>query len=367
MYFVLLWDMKLHIFNPDNDLALASGRTNYTSPLSARKMGEDLALLPRIWADGADEVILPADNMAAYARKYPDAEIVPWGWNPSLLYKLTKAGFCNLPSAEHVENLRRLSNRATSVKVLNELRRKLSAVSSGMFCGESTILSAEEDVETFFRKHGKLVLKSPWSCSGKGVRFIDSYDDNVKGWVRRVINSQGSVEAELFYDKVADFAMELESSGDGSVEYLGLSVFTTERGAYLGNIVASEDYKMRTLSTYFPGDVLKLLREELIGVLGSIVGNEYRGIVGVDMMVCRSDDGRMVVHPCVEVNLRRTMGWVSLQLSPGADGSPRRYFIDYDADSRALSVRVKAHLAQGSELLTPISETTNYVALLANL
>ena len=38
--------MKLHVFNPDADMALADGKENYIAPASARLMARDLALLP---------------------------------------------------------------------------------------------------------------------------------------------------------------------------------------------------------------------------------------------------------------------------------------------------------------------------------
>ena len=39
----------------------------------------------------------------------------------------------------------------------------------------------------------------------------------------------------------------------------------------------------------------------------------YEGLFGVDMMIVHSDEAqKYVLHPCVEVNLRRTMGHVAL-------------------------------------------------------
>lgn len=42
--------MKLYLFNPDSDLALASNEENYMAPASARRMIQDLALLPMWYA-----------------------------------------------------------------------------------------------------------------------------------------------------------------------------------------------------------------------------------------------------------------------------------------------------------------------------
>ena len=38
--------MKLYVFNPDTDMALANNEENYMAPASACRMAQDLALLP---------------------------------------------------------------------------------------------------------------------------------------------------------------------------------------------------------------------------------------------------------------------------------------------------------------------------------
>ena len=64
---------------------------------------------------------------------------------------------------------------------------------------------------------------------------------------------------------------------------------------------------------------------------------DYRGPFGIDMMVVRGDDG-FLLHPCVEINLRRTMGHVALSLSPDDDEILRVMQISYD-NRYKLSVR----------------------------
>ena len=65
--------LEVYLFNPDNDLALANGDENFTPPLSARKIADDLSLLP-IWYTSpgmlvmsnepdADEWILQIKNL----------------------------------------------------------------------------------------------------------------------------------------------------------------------------------------------------------------------------------------------------------------------------------------------------------------
>ena len=45
----------------------------------------------------------------------------------------------------------------------------------------------------------------------------------------------------------------------------------------------------------------------------------YTGPFGVDMMVVAGEKG-FLLHPCVEINLRRTMGHAALALTPVEDG-----------------------------------------------
>ena len=51
----------LQFFNPDSDLALADADPNYIAPRMARKMGEDLSVLP-CWYSSQDEAVLIADK-----------------------------------------------------------------------------------------------------------------------------------------------------------------------------------------------------------------------------------------------------------------------------------------------------------------
>ncbi len=50
----------LYIFNPEHDLALASGETNYMAPASARRMASELALLPMWYAEEGSAVLAPS-------------------------------------------------------------------------------------------------------------------------------------------------------------------------------------------------------------------------------------------------------------------------------------------------------------------
>ena len=59
--------MILHVFNPEHDLALASGLGNFTAPHAGRQLHSDLDFLPALWARGGDAVLV-GNADAAFRR-----------------------------------------------------------------------------------------------------------------------------------------------------------------------------------------------------------------------------------------------------------------------------------------------------------
>ena len=60
---------ELYLFNPDNDLSLASGEVNYMPPATARRMAEELALLPAWYASAGSAVLAPSAYNLAFLRE----------------------------------------------------------------------------------------------------------------------------------------------------------------------------------------------------------------------------------------------------------------------------------------------------------
>ena len=112
---------------------------------------------------------------------------------------------------------------------------------------------------------------------------------------------------ERALDKVADFAALFHSDGV-RVSFRGLSMFTTEaRGMYSGNVVAPQSYIESRLSGMIDFDSLMEIISREEEILTELTATAYKGWMGVDMMVY-NDGGRRRVMPCVELNLRMTMG-----------------------------------------------------------
>ena len=334
----------LYIFNPEHDLALASGETNYMAPASARQMASDLALLPMWFAEKDSAVLASSAYNVEFLKTMKEFlgvniqivtapelasdkefEVIPWGWNPALWKNLLTLGLDEslLPSLSYMERLRYYSHRSRAVELLSRL------CLNEYFCGESFYLKTPGEWKEFVENHAACLLKAPLSGSGKGLNWCKGqFTSSISGWCARIAASQGGVIGELIYNKVEDFAMEFYADGRGKVSFAGYSIFhTSGSGMYAGNDLLPDEKILCKLSEYVPLEEFCRLRLRLEEELSVLLGDFYNGYLGVDMMICQfSDEGpEYRIHPCVEINLRMNMGLVARlftdhYLAPGAEG-----------------------------------------------
>lgn len=375
---------NLYLFNPENDMALASASPYYMTPGSIKKMAADLSALPGWYAPAGSDVLLADERQKEWMEKecrfrlpvgwrseispYYN-KVCPWGWNPALLRKLADAGFVaeSLLTGEEMCRVRNLSGRQTAVQLLPRLRIDRTI-------GESFLFSSFEKLLQFSSRDEELLLKSPWSGSGKGIQKVKGgLQPPVYGWAKRIVASQGSIVAEPFYNKVLDFAMEFHAGKEG-VSFVGYSMFEADsRGIYKENVLASDRFIENVLASYVPLDVLVCIREKCMEELEKILAGTYVGCLGVDMMVCR-DGGEYKIHPCVEINLRMNMGLVSRFLYDRyVDGERQGNYVMEYFSQRGEAFRFhelmkrdypleieKDRIKSGYLSLTPVFEDTSY-------
>ena len=337
--------MKLHIFNPEHDLALASNLRQFTAPHAGRQLRSDLSFIPALWADEGDLVLVDDIDNARDKVRHLGGDLVdkvefitkvqlahfiktefldsvhPWGWDLSLKGELEHIGIPEiaLPCEAILNKVRALSSRQWATEHLQSGVRFVQSVA---------------EVKSLVREWGKAVIKAPWSSSGRGVRFV-SADEFREGsdypsferWVGNIIYRQGGVTVEPYYNKVMDFGMEFEMV-DGKVLYRGLSLFDTIKNAYSGNVLCPEDKKVEMMARYVSPERLLQIRQHVIDVMKPALKGIYSGPFGVDMMIYAKEqnlpasDGASSdvqddfgVNECIEVNLRRTMGHVAIDLA----------------------------------------------------
>lgn len=327
-------------FCPENDIALAGGKANFTPPRQAALLARYGA--PLMWWLGAsdDVVLVPSDLTAEEADALYEWEssvtacfgagprllrslggvdvgsLRPWGWSAYAAARLRKAGAPLRLLAEvtpQLEAIRLLSHRRSSVEITRRLAETVDfdrfGIPAGVIPQEVCDIS---EIMPLLEAGNGLVAKSPWSSSGRGV--VSSRDMRPEAFLRRCANTirrQGSVMIENHHDVVADFAMLFESTAAG-VNFIGLSRFHNCRGAsYAGNDIATDGEIRRELSALIPGQLLEEVQQALRTGLTDMTGGCYRGPLGVDMLVAVRADGSRYLVPCVELNLRCTMGFVA--------------------------------------------------------
>ena len=391
---------QLYIFNPENDLALAYGEEGYTAPPAARQLRRDLQMLPVWWCEPGSTILSQCcDADAEWLRIIGaafgiDAQCIainhlqnhrycyrPWGWNRDLRRRLLNECVTmeQLPSTEQIDHLRELSHRRISQRLHRKVREVL------LRCGEVGVgdivlpeipyeAHSVAEVREYERSHPQCYIKAPWSSSGHGVyRVLEPESRNLEIWTQGVINRQKSIMCEPALAAVQDFAMEYCCNA-GKAEFVGYSVFGNDsHSAFSGGIVAPEAVLREMIVSQMADGTAWLLdavKEAVRAFVEVEIAPHYDGYLGVDMMLY-DDCGVVRLNPCIEVNLRMTMGAVTALFARRflAEGVRVRFeVVQSDAETmRRLAEENSAVIEDGKYcggvlMLTPIYRDARYFA-----
>ncbi len=323
---------RLYIFNPETDYALASDSEFYTPPARVIELRRRDALLPALFASSDSNGVLllldpysskimntkggnaviekrlrikSLDDAVKSAEEFKDYVPTPWGWNRQIR-KLLHDSFGDmpgLPDNKKITILRNISHRRTTIEFIkrcsdwidNEIELPIE------------VTDAEAAVRAF-KNNRNLFFKAPWSSSGRGILFTGDLEErHVEPWIRGIISRQGSVMMEKGYNRKLDFATEWFCD-KGSALFLGFSIFNvSRRGKYHNNIIESQDILKKIISDACHRSVTDIVKHQQ-EIITSLIASVYDGPVGIDMLVTEAG----AVNPCVEINLRHTMGMVGL-------------------------------------------------------
>lgn len=172
--------MKLLLFNPETEYALASGASFYTPPARVEKVRKDGQLLPEAWANKDDIILvddiktLQSDNrlvewdmLGSLFSEFPDLMIEPWGWNPALIRRLLDHGVpeSKLPDKTRMNRIRELAHRRTTVG-LNKMWNNLADLAYRADIPQE--LTSIDGCMEYYRSNPGCWMKAPWSSSGRG-------------------------------------------------------------------------------------------------------------------------------------------------------------------------------------------------------
>lgn len=359
-------ERRLLCFNCSHEMALAANVKQFFPPKNVQQMEDDLCLLPLWWAEEGDAVIVgdvaeaeafaarwrgvcPEVTFTTWSEGYAslreragrDFVPCPWGWNRAVAERFLRYGVSaeSVPSDAELDVLRRLASREFvcggyqngndngNDDVNGNGNGDCFGVSVGAgfarpTSGSGSLQGVISELPVFCRSldfgvssgAGRLIFKSPWSSSGRGV-FVSEVPlpDSATARLKGFLNTQGGFLVERFYDKRLDFALEFMVNDDATVDFLGFSVFgADESGRYGGNVLASQQKLRDVVEDCWGADVSAVVENARLS-LGRSLGGRYVGIAGVDMMVV-DDAGTLKVHPCVEVNLRMNMGVLAMKV-----------------------------------------------------
>ena len=286
------YSTKRWIFNPEHDLCIANGDENFVPPRSAVGFAKENM-------DLTEYLMRPNKQRR---------QIIPWGWNHSLKKRLINEGFdpATLPSEEELQFIRTHSRREFALDVHSRISYGDSQIIKPDYRIIATSIS---EIEAFISSNGSVVLKSPLSGSGKGIRFVrERLSESDEGWCKRTLDKQGSVIVERRLEIIKECAMLFECHHEG-IDFIGYSLFESRNGAYSRNILASNEDIENIIAGYIPRETLTAIRENLTTILNDTLVGHYEGFLGVDQIICQADSP--IIVPVSEINLRMTMGLIA--------------------------------------------------------
>lgn len=368
-----LTEHKLFIFNPTSEMAIANGEIAWQPNRTLQQFEKDLELLPYIFAESHDSIVvneLPSSNFLdllkvikdinpSFIRKselknivnsvdFGNLSLQPWGWSPAAhhilkpLKELTSNAFKNSPNNTWKNTHKKIVSRQFSSEILSTITHKSPAFPFLPQNLQPKTCHTIKDITDQIKNWGQIVLKAPWSSSGRGVQMLRhaKLNESNKQWISGIIKQQGYIMVEPLLDKLQDFSLQFFINSD-EIEFLGVGKFSTNsNGQYISNTLNPQ--------TQFIEKILRI--EKLVGQTTKAlkkldIQDHYEGFAGIDLMTIQVEDN-VLIHPCVEVNWRYNMGLVALQLQKLIHPEAKGKFCVHFNPKKTFSIFSKEALSQ---------------------
>lgn len=389
--------MKIHYFNPGHETAVNNASPYYTPPANIAAMQEELSFLPAWYADWEDKVLVDSkdevyypyltEKFSALAQpisqdeliRYRDANVSLWGVSPQAIRYfegLNKELEINLNIPEWSEEYKYLNSRLAARDCLSESINSIPLLSQAVIPQFYTNLDdINRAVDTSIYQ---LLAKAPYSSSGRGLLWLPTtgLTRTENQILHGILKKQGSVSIERVLDKQMDFAMEFMADGKGNIAFAGYSLFyTNAKGGYEANYIGSQKSIIEQLSEKISLDLLDSVKGKLINILSKKLATLYNGCIGVDMLIYL-EDNEYKLHPCVEINMRYNMGFLSCRLYENyiATHSCGKFYIDFNPKAEEMynnhllmeekhPIRIEnGKITSGYLSLCPINRSNRYRA-----
>ncbi|MGZ2371567.1 hypothetical protein ACXR6G_17440 [Ancylomarina sp. YFZ004] len=338
----------LYIFNATSEMAISNGTVSFMPNRILTRFEQDLDMLPMYYAESKDVVLVHQHPDSQFLKslekvgvsiprfvlfpqaltdrsflKEKKARLQPWGWSPRIHHQLAPfksqchQDYLDQPNAYWQTEHKDLYSRKVALSCLEHITKNAPSdkyISKDLF---PVVCTKQSEVEVLQQKWQQIVIKSPWSSSGRGLQILRKafINKSVEQALGGVLKSQGYVMVEALVNKQLDFSVQFFADGKGNLEFLGFAFFdTNENGQYQANYLG-----------YTPEIFEKALsnteQEQLVGSVSEAlkanqVPQEYYGYLGIDCILFLDTEGKSKIQPCLEINLRYNMGTVALKLNP---------------------------------------------------
>ncbi len=309
--------LKLHIANTFFEWEL---ETHPSCPLSEgflqHNIYRQLQFLPALYA-APDEGMFIVDSPE---EKYWE-KLQTLGIAPPQVFLLSESDF---PASAEIESWgpsrliaafakkHKLTYHMPDFELVRRVNSKQFSFENSPKLPHAALLYDDSQLKHWLRSfQGKKVLKTCYGVSGKGHLIIenDSMDEKrVSGFLQEQWKKSLPVIAEPWVDRVLDFSTQWSISKNQEINYLGCTICENdERGQYQSNTIGDEQ---KLFGSYLPF----LYEHQTIvrPILTHIASLGFFGNLGIDTMLYKNSES-IHLHPVVEINARKTMGWAALE------------------------------------------------------
>jgi uncharacterized ferritin-like protein (DUF455 family) len=347
-------------FNPFTEGRLAEGKTFNPTKLQAQ-LARDLENLPQFLCRQDDIVLttrkpsveflsrikqagfpLPefaelsgreADLRELAARKL--GRLRPWAWGPDSMETLrplfrSVTGEQRADEERFNDSMARLYSKGWSADFLRAVLADQPP--ADWLCPEDTVgvavnSSAEarsEIARIRARGHHEVVLKQAYGVAGSNaLRLLEPEVSTTQArWMEKVFARGGQLIVEPWLQRLQDFSVQLEMTGEG-LKLCGFTgLLNDARGQFVANFAEPRHHKRIPAAVVAQfqraADVSGVLLEFYDGVFAQLERElravSFVGPLGIDALVYRDANGAARLKPVVEINPRYTMGRVLVEL-----------------------------------------------------
>jgi hypothetical protein len=389
----------IRYFNPGHETAVLNASKYYHPPAHVVKMQTDLAFLPAWYASENDFVFMKTslsdhfilsckpvnlrvkavtpDDFATTPEMFQNSAIDLWGISPQSVHffeKLSEKWNLSLDIPQWKEEFCFLGSRFASQKLLSGLLNRMPKIEQTILPHFFTNIETIEQLTV--QNQEKLLVKSPYSSSGRGLVWLPpgKIAQSEKQIISGMLKKQVQVSVEWVLNKCLDFSMHFENTDRGETRFIGYSIFQTNaKGAYEKSLLAGQKHLEKQLTNLIDANLLLQTRTVLTEMIQKMYIPHYIGTIGVDMMIYQLGNSYRL-HPCVEINMRKSMGYLAIRLfdnymQPESQGE---FFIEYHSNPETIIQKHRQlqeqfpliveneRIQSGYLSLCPITDNANY-------